>query len=94
MELGRKRTKLKREVKRKTITLSYLEIRRQLVRGKDTQFDLREADLQVLKVVTFGRSCILVWLLMEVFIQPLQLCIHHNNDFIFVLLNKHRFLTT
>lgn len=56
----------------------YLEIRRQLVRGKDTQFDLRETDLQVLKVVTFERSCILVGFLMDVFIQLLQLCVQYN----------------
>lgn len=55
--------------------LSYLEIRRELVRGEDAQFDLREADLQVLKIVTFGRSRVLAGLLVDVFIQLLQLCI-------------------
>lgn len=60
----------------------YLEIRRQLVGGEDTQFDLRQTDLQVLKVVTFGSSCILTELLMEV-IQLLQLCINHNYDLVF-----------
>lgn len=51
----------------------YLEVRRQLVGGEDAQFDLREADLQVLKVVSFGRSCIFVGLLMKVFTHLLQL---------------------
>lgn len=69
--------------------LSYLEIRRQLVRGEDTQFDLGETDLQVLKVVTFWGSCTLVGLLMDVFIQLLQLCICYSSD-----LNTHSFLTT
>lgn len=55
--------------------LGYLEIRRQLVRGEDAQFDLREADLQVLKVITFGWSGILTGLLMQVFIQFLKFCI-------------------
>lgn len=41
--------------------------------GEDAQFDLREADLQVLKVVTFGRSCIFVGLLMKVLTHLLQL---------------------
>lgn len=45
------------------------------MRGEDAQFDLREADLQVLKVVTFGWSGILTGLLMQVFIQFLKFCI-------------------
>lgn len=44
------------------------------MRGEDAQFDLREADLQVLKVVSFGGSCILAGLLMKVFSHLLQLC--------------------
>lgn len=48
------------------------------MRGEDTQFDLRKADLQVLKVVPFGRSCVLVGPLINVFIQLLQLCIHYT----------------
>ncbi len=46
------------------------------MRSEDTQFDLREADLQVLKVETFGRSSVLIGLVVEVFIQLLQLCIN------------------
>lgn len=53
----------------------YLEFSRQLVRGEDTQFDLRKADLQILKVVPFVRSSVLVGLVTEVFIQLLQLWI-------------------
>lgn len=76
------------EMKKKMTMLDYLQIGRQLVRCEDTQFDLRETDLQVLKVVTFRRSCILTGLLMEVFIQLLQLCIHCNYDIYFLLLSK------
>lgn len=56
----------------------YLEVRRQLVGGEDAQFDLREADLQVLKVVSFGRSCIFAGLLMKVFTHLLQLYKYKN----------------
>lgn len=87
MELGRKK---KTNLKENLNKLCYLEIRRQLVRGEDTQFDLGEADLQVLEVVTFGRSSILVVLLVEVFIQPLQLCSRYSFIFIITLC----FLTT
>lgn len=42
--------------------------------GEDAQFELREADLQVLKVVTFGSSSVFTGLFMEVLVQRLQLC--------------------
>lgn len=50
------------------------------MRGEDAQLDLREADLQVLKVVSFGRSCILVGLLVKVLSHLLQLCFHKKVD--------------
>lgn len=40
---------------------------------EDAQFDLREADLQVLKVVAFGRSRIFAGLLVKVLSHLLQL---------------------
>lgn len=65
------------------------------MRGEDTQFDLREADLQVLKVVPFGRSGTFVGLLMEVFVQPLQLCIFTVTDlYISFQSNTRSFLTS
>lgn len=42
--------------------------------GEDAQLELREADLQVLKVVTFGSSSVFTGLFMEVLVQRLQLC--------------------
>lgn len=38
------------------------------MRGKDAEFDLREADLQVFKVVAFRRACFLAGPLVQVFI--------------------------
>lgn len=42
--------------------------------GEDAQLDLREANLQVLKVVAFGWSCVLAGLLLQVVPHRLQLC--------------------
>lgn len=49
------------------------------MRGEDAEFDLRQADLQILKVIAFTGSSILTGPLMQVFIQFLQLC--KNNRF-------------
>ena len=51
----------------------YLEVRGQLVGGEDTEFDLREADLQVLKVVALGVGQVLAGPLVHVLVQLLQL---------------------
>lgn len=58
------------------------------MRSEDAQFDLREADLQVLKVVSFGRSCILAGLLMRVFSHLLQLCFSKR---MLIFLSLHAF---
>lgn len=68
------------EQRKTKTTLRYLEIGRQLVGGEDAQFDLREADLQVLKVVARGRSGRLAGLLVQVFVQSLQLCVGYSGD--------------
>lgn len=60
------------------------------MRGEDAQLDLREADLQVLKVVALGRSHVFVGLLMEVFIQLLQLCFPCNQDLFWLLSTKKK----
>lgn len=64
----------------------YLQVRRQLVRGEDAQLELREADLQVLKVVTFGCSCVLTGLVMEVLVRCLQLCTNDSFERVCVLI--------
>lgn len=70
----------------------YLEVRRQLVGSEDAQFDLREADLQVLEVVTFWRSCIFIGLLVQVFIHLLQLCSHRTLSWFKIYLHpSHRY---
>lgn len=89
----RKRISIFRTTEKEMSMLYYLQIKRQLVRGEDTKLDLRKADLQVLKVVAFGRSRILVGSLIEVFIQLLQLCIHYNNYFQLFSLTEHCLLT-
>lgn len=61
--------------------LVYLEIQREFTGSEDTQLDLRNADFQIFKVVSFLSSALFNNLLMEVFIIVFNLCLQtkHRN---------------